>query len=162
MKWGYLLLLLQILDIPFSGIAGSQRGYTARAEQFDLRELRSLSKLCETCSMIISVCPPKYAGELSQQVLQAGFEGIFVDANAISPMRSQEIGKQMSLAGLSMWMVGSSVALPGRKLTFLCLSGLQSEQVAHCFERGPLVPESLRGNRQGLSNEDMPQPRRKE
>ena len=37
----------------------------ARAEQFDLRELRNLSELCETCSMIISVCPPKYASELS-------------------------------------------------------------------------------------------------
>ena len=79
---------------------GRSEATLARAEQFDLRELRSLSELCETCSMIVSVCPPKYAGELSQQVLQAGFKGIFVDANAISPMRSQKIGQRMALAGV--------------------------------------------------------------
>ena len=79
---------------------GRSEATRTRAERFDLRELRGLSELCETCSMIISVCPPKYAGELSQQVLQAEFKGLFVDANAISPMRSQEIGSQMALAGV--------------------------------------------------------------
>ena len=44
---------------------GRSEATRARAEQFGLRELRSLSELCETCSMIISVCPTKYAGELS-------------------------------------------------------------------------------------------------
>ena len=46
---------------------GRSEATRTRAEQFDLRELRSLSELCdcETCSMNISVCPPKYASELS-------------------------------------------------------------------------------------------------
>ena len=119
---------------------GRSEATRARAEQFGLRELRSLSELCETCSMIISVCPPKYAGELSQQVLWAEFEGIFVDANAISPMRSQEISKQMDLAGVE-YVDGGIIGGPAwqENSTFLYLSGLQSEQVAHCFERGPLV-----------------------
>ena len=119
---------------------GRSEATRTRAEQFDLRELRSLSELCETCSMIISVCPPKYAGELSQQVLQAGFKGIFVDANAISPMRSQKIGQQMALAGVE-YVDGGIIGGPAwqENSTFLYLSGLQSEQVAHCFERGPLV-----------------------
>ena len=119
---------------------GRSEATRARAEQFGLRELRSLSELCETCSMIISVCPPKYAGELSQQVLRAEFEGIFVDANAISPMRSQEISKQMDLAGVE-YVDGGIIGGPAwrENSTFLYLSGLQSEQVAQCFERGPLV-----------------------
>ena len=119
---------------------GRGKATRSRAERFDLRELRSLSELCETCSMIISVCPPKYAGELSQQVLRAEFEGIFVDANAISPMRSQEISKQMDLAGVE-YVDGGIIGGPAwqENSTFLYLSGLQSEQVAHCFERGPLV-----------------------
>ena len=119
---------------------GRSEATRARAEQFGLRELRSLSELCETCSMIISVCPPKYAGELSQQVLWAEFEGTFVDANAISPMRSQEISKQMDLAGVE-YVDGGIIGGPAwrENSTFLYLSGLQSEQVAHCFERGPLV-----------------------
>ena len=99
----------------------------ARAEKFDLRELRSFSELCETCFMIISVCHPKYAGELSQQVLRAEFEGIFVDANAISPMRSQEISKQMDLAGVE-YMDGGIIGGNAwqENSTFLYLSGLQS------------------------------------
>ena len=119
---------------------GRSEATLARAEQFDLRELRSLSELCETCSMIISVCPPKYAGELSQQVLQASFKGIFVDANAISPMRSQEIGQQMALAGVE-YVDGGIIGGPvwQENSTFLYLSGLRSEQVADCFGRGPLV-----------------------
>ena len=44
---------------------GRSEATLARAEQFDLGELWSLSEICETCSMIISVCPPKYASELS-------------------------------------------------------------------------------------------------
>ena len=119
---------------------GRSEATRARAERFELRELRSLSELCETCSMIISVCPPKYAGELSQQLLQAGFKGIFLDANAISPMRSQEIGKQMTLAGVE-YVDGGIIGGPvwQENSTFLYLSGLQSAQVADCFEQGPLV-----------------------
>ena len=112
----------------------------ARAKQFELGELWSLSELCETCSIIISVCSPKYAGELSQQVLRAGFKDIFVDANAISPMRSQEIGQQMVLAVVE-YVDGGIIGGPAwqENSTFLYLYGLQSAQVAQCFEQGPLV-----------------------
>ena len=77
---------------------------------------------------------------IRDRVLRAGFKDIFVDANAISPMRSQEIGKQMSLAGVE-YVDGGIIGGPAwqENSTFLYLSGLQSEQVAHCFERGPLV-----------------------
>ena len=63
-----------------------------------------------------------------------------MDANAISPMRSQEISKQMDLAGVE-YVDGGIIGGPAwqENSTFLYLSGLQSEQVAHCFERGPLV-----------------------
>ncbi len=119
---------------------GRSKATRSRAERFDLLELQSLQELCETCSMIISVCPPKYAGELSQQVLEADFKGIFVDANAISPMRSQEIGSQMAFAGVE-YVDGGIIGGPAWKenSTFLYLSGLQSERVARCFEQGPLV-----------------------
>ena len=73
-------------------------------------------------------------------MLQAGFKGIFVDANAISPMRSQEISQQMALVEVE-YVDGGIIGGPAwqENSTFLYLSGLQSEQAAHCFERGPLV-----------------------
>ena len=61
-------------------------------------------------------------------MLRAEFEGIFVDANAISPMRSQEISKQMDLAGVE-YVDGGIIGGPAwqENSTFLYLSGLQSE-----------------------------------
>ena len=42
---------------------------------------------------------------------QAEFKGLFVDANAISPMRSQEIGSQMALAGVE-YVDGGIIGAP--------------------------------------------------
>jgi 3-hydroxyisobutyrate dehydrogenase-like beta-hydroxyacid dehydrogenase len=44
-----------------------------------------------TCEVVLSVCPPAAALEVAQQVARTGFTGCYVDANAISPRRSQEI-----------------------------------------------------------------------
>ena len=67
-----------------------------------------------------------------------------MDANAISPMRSQEIGSQMAFAGVE-YVDGGIIGGPAwqENSTFLYLSGLQSEQVADCFEQGPLVTQII-------------------
>ena len=40
-----------------------------RAEKFNLSDAGSLAALCETCTAIISVCPPHAAEEVAEQVL---------------------------------------------------------------------------------------------
>jgi len=57
----------------------------ARAEKYSLIEINSLLQFCQTCEMIISVCPPHAAEEVAKSVLEAGFQGLYLDANAISP-----------------------------------------------------------------------------
>jgi hypothetical protein len=59
-----------------------------RAEKFNLTDAGSFSALCETCTKIISVCPPDIAEEMAKQVLECSFEGVYLDANAISPPRA--------------------------------------------------------------------------
>jgi 3-hydroxyisobutyrate dehydrogenase-like beta-hydroxyacid dehydrogenase len=59
-----------------------------RAAKFGLQDAHSLEHLCASCSVILSVCPPENAEDVARQVAAFHFQGLFVDANAISPQRA--------------------------------------------------------------------------
>ena len=54
-----------------------------RAAEHNLVEVGSLNELCETCSVIVSVCPPHAAEEVARQTLETSFEGFYLDANQL-------------------------------------------------------------------------------
>src|SRR5580700_7915812 len=56
-----------------------------RARGAGLKDAETLQKLCDTCSIIVSVCPPEFAERVADQVLACSFRGVYVDANPISP-----------------------------------------------------------------------------
>jgi len=119
--------------------AGRSPQTHARAEQYDLIDARTLEELCQRCDLIVSVCPPAVAEDVARQVLACSFEGIYLDANAISPQRVEHIGRLMTEAGATFvdgGIVGGPAWQPGR--TCLYLSGRESGQVAECFSAGPL------------------------
>lgn len=110
-----------------------------RAARLDLVDARTLGELCATCSIIVSVCPPHAAEDVARQVLQQGYRGLYVDANAISPQRAKRIGQMLTEAGARFvdgGIVGGPAWEPGR--TWLHLSGEEAEMVAACFVAGPL------------------------
>src|SRR6476469_1767939 len=72
----------------------------ARAESAGLTDAGSLAHLCETCPVILSVCPPEFAADLADQVLACGFRGTYLDANAVSPVHKQAIATRMQAAGV--------------------------------------------------------------
>lgn len=72
--------------------AGRSAASVARAEDAGLADAGSLESLVATCDTIVSVCPPDRAVAVAHSVATAGFDGIYVDANAISPATTQEIG----------------------------------------------------------------------
>jgi 3-hydroxyisobutyrate dehydrogenase-like beta-hydroxyacid dehydrogenase len=111
----------------------------ARAEQQGLQDAGTLADLCRTCEIIVSVCPPHAAEAVARDVMALGFEGIFVDANAIAPQRAQSIANQVTGGGATFvdgGIVGNPAWKPGT--TWLYLSGPDAEQVAACFAAGPL------------------------
>jgi len=117
-----------------------------RAEKYELTDTGSLVELCKTCSIIISVCPPHAAEDVAQQVLVQGFNGLYVDANAISPQKVKSIAERMGAGGVDFvdgGIVGGPVWEGGR--TWLYLSGGQAERVATCFTDGPLATYVLGG-----------------
>src|SRR5688500_1148681 len=80
---------------------GRSRQSHERANQHELRDAGSLADLCRMSEIIVSVCPPHAAEDVAVEVMREGFNGIFVDANAISPQRSQAIAAQVTQAGAS-------------------------------------------------------------
>jgi 3-hydroxyisobutyrate dehydrogenase-like beta-hydroxyacid dehydrogenase len=111
----------------------------ARAERYDLREIDSLAKFCQTCEVIISVCPPHVAEEVAVSVGGAGFRGLYLDANAISPQRAIKIGQMLKVNNISFvdgGIIGGPAWTP--KETWLYLSGKQANEIETCFSNGPL------------------------
>ncbi len=57
---------------------GRSRQTRDRAEQFHLHESSTLAQFCETCPILVSVCPPHAAESVAELVLQNGFHGIYL------------------------------------------------------------------------------------
>ncbi|MFN2237541.1 MAG: DUF1932 domain-containing protein [Anaerolineales bacterium] len=115
-----------------------------RAELHHLEDARTLKNLCQISDVIVSVCPPDAAEEVSKQVLAAGFQGLFIDANAISPQRSINIWQAFEDHGLDVVdgsIIGGPAWQPGR--TWLYLSGAKAHQAAEYFSAGPLEIEII-------------------
>lgn len=111
----------------------------ARAEKYGLIDMSSLAQLTLTCEIILSICPPHGADDVAQSVMNAGFKGLYLDANAIAPQRSIKIGEMMESASIRFvdgGIIGGPAWTP--KETWLYLSGNHAEEIATCFSNGPL------------------------
>lgn len=110
-----------------------------RAEQVGLVDRHSIAKICDECSVIVSVCPPHAAEDVAQEVIDHAFKGIYLDANAISPQRVTRIGKAIADARVEFvdgGIIGGPAWKPGS--TWLYLSGKETQRTAACFSAGPL------------------------
>ncbi|MCC6170344.1 MAG: NAD(P)-dependent oxidoreductase [Caldilineaceae bacterium] len=115
-----------------------------RAAQHGLEDAGTLAELCRRAEIILSVCPPHAAEAVAQAVADQGFEGIYVDANAIAPQRAQAVAATVTQRGATCvdgGIIGGPAWKPGT--TWLYLSGPQAETVAACFAAGPLGTEVI-------------------
>src|SRR5262245_7487045 len=99
---------------------GRRAATRERAAKFELREALTLEELCRECPIVVSVCPPHAAETLAHEVLRAGFGGLFVEANAIAPQRTIQIGNTLTRAGIS-FVDGGIIGLPAWKPHSTCL-----------------------------------------
>ncbi|HLD92872.1 MAG TPA: DUF1932 domain-containing protein [Anaerolineales bacterium] len=114
-----------------------------RAEEHELIAGASLANLCRQCSVIISVCPPHAADDVARQVADAGFHGLYIDANAIAPARSRQLADIIEGAGGSFvdgGIIGGPAWEPG---TSLYLSGPRAQEAATLFTSGPLAVQVI-------------------
>jgi len=119
--------------------AGRSDKTRTRAEKYNLTETDSLPRLCRTCETIFSVCPPHSAEDVARSVMDAGFKGLYLDANAISPQRAIRMGQMLEAKGIR-FVDGGIIGGPAwrPKETWLYLSGEGASGIAACFSNGPL------------------------
>lgn len=124
----------------------------ARAKKYNLSKVGSLSRLCQICEIVLSVCPPHAAEDVALSVIQSGFHGLYLDANAVAPQRSIKIGQLMMAAGIS-FVDGGIIGGPAwtSKETCLYLSGEDAKDIAACFSNGPLETKII-GNEIGKAS----------
>ena len=118
---------------------GRSQATHERAAKFSLQDTGTLAALCETCTVIVSVCPPHVAEEIAAQVLGHAFRGLYLDANAISPQRAIRIEQAMQAAGVT-FVDGGIIGGPAWEAgkTRLYLSGTAAAEAAACFSGGML------------------------
>jgi hypothetical protein len=89
-------------------------------------DLGTVSELVRSSDVVLSICPPAIAEQVAEQVFAEGFDGVFVEANAISPERMRRIAKLGSHV-----VDGSIIAATGINLY---LAGADAPLVAELFE----------------------------
>jgi hypothetical protein len=116
--------------------------------------------LARRAGIILSICPPHAALPTARAVAAAGFTGVYVDANAISPGTAEQVRVIAGAAGaryvdggiigLPPPPVAGEAASPGGTRLYLAAGpeggdgGGPAAQVAALFEGTPLTPEILR------------------
>src|SRR5262245_21087492 len=102
-----------------------------RAEAAGLIDAGTLTALVKLCEVIVSVCPPEFAEVLSESVVAAGFQGSFLDANALAPSRKLRMAKRMESSGVH-FVDGGIIGLPPAAIgeTWICLSGASATRLA--------------------------------
>lgn len=111
-----------------------------RAEAHGLKAIADLEKLCEACGVIVSICPPSASEDVARSVIECGFNGLYLDANAISPARARRIADRVNGSGAA-YIDGSVIGGPAwtKDETVLYLSGPRGEEMSGCFAGGLLA-----------------------
>jgi len=108
--------------------AGRSDATAERAARAGLTDVGEVRELCRACDVLVSVCPPHAAVDVAR--LAAGFDGVYVDANAVSPETARVI------AGLHERFVdGGIIGPPPQRpgTTRLYLSGGEAKRIAERF-----------------------------
>lgn len=115
-----------------------------RARQHGLLDVGTVQDLCGRCEGIISICPPAATEPVAREVAGYGFDGIYLDANAISPERARRIAGTIEAAG-GRFVDGGVIGGPAWEAgkTVLHLSGKLAQEAATWFGDGLLTTNVL-------------------
>jgi 3-hydroxyisobutyrate dehydrogenase-like beta-hydroxyacid dehydrogenase len=107
---------------------------TQRATSAGLDDAQTIDALARQVDVVFSICPPAAALDVAKQVAEAGYTGLYVDANAIAPETA--IAVQSTLrAGGARFVDGDLIGGPLRPggTTRMYLSGAEAATVAGLF-----------------------------
>jgi hypothetical protein len=131
---------------------GRSEATHARAVAAGLTDVGSIEALTKHADVIVSVCPPASALEVAAEVAAVGFDGIYVDVNAISPATTRTIGSRFARF-VDCGVVGPPVRSAGS--TRLYLAGDEADRVSELWRGTALDARGGRRRRCGIGGEDL-------
>jgi 3-hydroxyisobutyrate dehydrogenase-like beta-hydroxyacid dehydrogenase len=108
--------------------AGRSAATAARAAQAALEDVGTVEALAARSEVVLSVCPPHTALDVARPL--AGYSGIYVDANAVSPATARSVAEIVPRC-VDGGIIGPPPVSSGT--TRLYLSGAEAETVAALF-----------------------------
>jgi 3-hydroxyisobutyrate dehydrogenase-like beta-hydroxyacid dehydrogenase len=118
---------------------GRSAASARRAEDAGMRDVGSIDALLANCEVVLSICPPHAALDVASRA--AGFDGVYVDANAVAPQTARAIAVPRPVDG---GIIGPPPVRGGT--TRLYLSGSEAGAVAALFSGGSLEAIVLDGD----------------
>lgn len=118
----------------------------ARADAADLSARDTLREAVAESEVALSVCPPRAAEDTARAAAQAGFTGLYVDCNAVSPGTAGSVKRIVEAGGARFTdggIIGPPVATAGT--TRLYLSGEHAAAAAALFQGSLLDARALDG-----------------
>ena len=118
---------------------GRSRETRARAAGAGFEDLGTLAAVAAAADAVLSICPPHGALALAKALAATGFDGLYLDANAVSPATALRIAEAAAAGGARFvdgGLVGPPAVRPGT--TRLYLSGDAAAQLASLFEGSAL------------------------
>lgn len=114
---------------------GRSSATLARAKAVGLDDLGTLDCALASADAVLSICVPSGALDLARQVAAANFRGVYIDANAISPAHSREIGCLVEKNG-ARFVDGGIIGLPptSSRIVKLYLCGPDAPSIAALFD----------------------------
>jgi 3-hydroxyisobutyrate dehydrogenase-like beta-hydroxyacid dehydrogenase len=104
-----------------------------RAEAAGLKPA-GIGDIAARSDVVFSVCPPHAALDVAREVAGAGFGGLYMDANAVSPERAREVAGVVRAGGAEFadgGIIGTPPVAPG--FIRFYLSGARAEEVRDLF-----------------------------
>jgi 3-hydroxyisobutyrate dehydrogenase-like beta-hydroxyacid dehydrogenase len=120
---------------------GRSPASAARAQAVGMQDSGTVAELLARAEVVLSICPPHAA--LETAALAAGYAGVYVDANAVSPETARAAEEVVGARFVDGGIIGPPPSQPGT--TRLYLSGEEAASVAPLFSDGPLEAIVLDG-----------------
>lgn len=121
---------------------GRSAATRARAAAAGLAETADLDGVVGRADTVISVCPPHAAEAVAEGVAAAGFDGRYVEANAVSVATAERIAARFERF-VDGGIIGPPAVAAGT--TRLYLSGAEAAEVAALFEGSALEARTVPG-----------------
>ena len=121
---------------------GRSEATCERAADAGLADAGDIAALAAAADTVISICPPHGAEALADLVANTGFDGCYVDANAVAPATARRIAARFDNF-VDGGLIGPPVTMAGT--TRLYLSGSDADRVAARFEGSNLEARVLVG-----------------